>query len=93
MSDGPPRGPLFPPRVEPKVEEANPSPPPPAAPPPAPPPGIDPNLAVKVERAVVDTFTKHFGQSVMSYTQARILFRAEMELVGEVVRSLVSKAP
>jgi hypothetical protein len=49
-------------------------------------------LAARIERAVVDTFGRHFGQATMPYMQARVLVMVERDLIGELVRSL-AKAP
>jgi hypothetical protein len=72
-----PPRPLFPPRVD--------------APPAA--PTLDMATAQRIERAVMDTFNRHFGTQMLPFTQARTLVLVERDVIGEVIRALAAKAP
>jgi hypothetical protein len=77
--------PLFPPRPDPE-------PPPPPPPPPSStaPETINVNseMASKIERVVMDVFSRRFGGQPLPYGQARVLVSLEMEVVGELVRQI-----
>jgi hypothetical protein len=45
-------------------------------------------MASKIERVVMDVFSRRFGGQPLPYGQARVLVSLEMEVVGELVRQI-----